>query len=190
MSKCSKCGKTIDKNDSVYKDEETGKIFCGVCYIQHLEEDIDDSGSEIAIPEPEKKQNRNFIIALAGGIILIIAEILILSDTRGGTGPVSLPERQEGIQEKGSIATRVFFIKEILMNYKAKNGEFPITLSLLTPEFVEPEITDKSIKYELVEDLGFVLYSKDNDDKALEPILSAKGQLKPSELKTINPPRK
>lgn len=187
MSECSNCGKTIDKNDSVYKDEESGKIFCGVCYIQHLEEDIDDSEPEIAVPEPEKKQSRNFIIALAGGIILIIAEILILSDARGGSGSASLPEKQVGIQEKGSVATRLFFINELLMNYKAKNGEYPITLSLLTPEFVEPEIKDESIKYELVEDVGFVLYSKDNDDRALEPILSAKGQIKPSELETIFP---
>jgi transcription initiation factor TFIIIB Brf1 subunit/transcription initiation factor TFIIB len=190
MSECSKCGKTIDKNDSVYKDEETGKLFCGICYIQYLEKDIDDAEPEFVISEPEKKQNRNFIIALGGGIILIIAEILILSDARAGSGPASLPEKQDGIQEKGSIATRVFFIKELLMNYKAKKGEFPMALSLLTPEFVEPEITDESIKYELVEDLGFVLYSKDNDDRALEPILSAKGQLRPSELETINPPKK
>jgi len=187
MSKCSDCGKTIDKKDSVYRDEENGKIFCGICYIQHLDEDIDDTEPEIISPEPEKKQNKNFIIALAGGIILIIAEILILSDARGGTGPASLPEKQEGIEETGSIATRVFFIKELLLNYKKKNGEFPIALSLLTPEFIELEITDESITYELVENLGFILYSKDAEGKVMEPILSAKGQIEPSELETIFP---
>jgi hypothetical protein len=187
MSKCSKCGKNIDKNDSVYKDEETGDFFCGVCYIQHLDKDIDDSGPEIVIPEPEQKRNKNFIIALAGGIMLIIAEILILSDTRGGTGPARLPEKQEGIQETGSIATRVFFIKELLLNYKKEKGEFPISLSLLTPEFVEPEITDESITYELEEDLGFVLYSKNSEGKFLEPILSARGRIEPSELRKVFP---
>ena len=187
MPKCSDCGKTIDKKDSVYKDEENGKIFCGICYIKHLEEDIDDIVPEIISPEPEKKQNKNFIIALAGGIILIIAEILILSDARGGSGPASLPEKKEGIEETGSIATRVFFIKELLLNYKKKNGEFPIALSLLTPEFIEPEIRDENIIYELAENLGFVLYSKDTKNKILEPILSAEGQIEPSELEAIFP---
>ncbi len=187
MPKCSECGKTIEKKDSVYKDEETGKVFCGICYIKHLEEDIDDTGPEIISPEPEKKQNKNFIIALAGGIILIIIEILILSDARGGTGPASLPEKKEGVQETGSIATRVFFIKELLLNYKKENGEFPIALSLLTPEFIESEITDESITYELVENLGFILYSKDPKGKVMEPILSAEGQIKPSELEAIFP---
>jgi len=187
MSKCSDCGKTIDKKDSVYRDEETGKIFCGICYIQHLDEDIDDTEPEIISPEPEKKQNKNFIIALAGGIILIIVEILILSDARGGTGPASLPEKKEGIEETGSIATRVFFIKELLLNYKKENGEFPIALSLLTPEFIEPEIRDENIIYELVEDLGFILFSKDSEGKFMDPILSAKGQIEPSELETIFP---
>lgn len=187
MSKCSDCGKTIEKSDSVYKDDETGDIFCGVCYIRHLEEDIDDAEPEILSLETEKKKSKNFITALAGGIILIIAEILILSDARGGSGPARLPEKQEGVQESGSVATRVFFIKELLMNYKVKNGEYPIALSLLTPEFVEPEIKDESIMYELVENLGFVLYSKDNKDRILEPILSARGQVKPSELEDILP---
>jgi predicted nucleic acid-binding Zn ribbon protein len=187
MAKCSECGKTIDKNDSVYKDEETGENFCGVCYIKHLEEDIGDTEPEIISPEPERKQNKNFIIAFTGGIILIIIEILILSDTRGGTGPVSLPKKQEGIQETGSIATRVFFIKELLLNYKKENGKFPIALSLLTPEFIESEITDESITYELVENLGFILYSKDPKGKVMEPILSAEGQIKPSELEAIFP---
>jgi hypothetical protein len=187
MAECGKCGKTIEKRDAVYKDEETGEVFCGVCYIKHLEEDIGETEPEILSLEPEKKQNKNFIIALAGGIILIIIEIFILSDTIGGAGAASLPERRDGVQESGSIATRVFFIKELLLNYKKEKGKFPIALSLLTPEFVEPEIADESIKYELVENLGFVLYSKDSEGKLLEPILSAKGQIKPSELEKIFP---
>ena len=126
MSKCKNCGKTIDKNDSVYKDDKTGDIFCGVCYIKHLEEDIDETEPEILSLETENKKSKNFIAALAGGIILIIIEILILSDARGGSGPARLPEKREGVQERGSIATRVFTIKELLMNYNAKNGEYAI----------------------------------------------------------------
>ena len=93
---------------------------------------------------------------------MIIAEILILSDTGGGRGPASIPEKKEGAEESGSVATRNFFIKELLMNYNVKYGEFPITLSLLTPEFIEPEIEDVNIFYELVENYGFVLYGKDS----------------------------
>ncbi|MEJ2354648.1 MAG: hypothetical protein P8Y62_01900, partial [candidate division WOR-3 bacterium] len=79
----------------------------------------------------------------------------------------------------------IFFIHELLMNYKAKNGEFPITLSLLTPDFVTPEIKDENIVYEKVENSGFILYGKNPEGEAEEPILSAKGKIEPSRLETI-----
>jgi len=185
MSRCSECGKTIEGKDSVYKDEETGEVFCGVCYIKHLEEDIGNPEEEVVDIKPVKTQSRKFIIALIFGIMLIITEILILSDTSGGRGPVRVPEEKEGAQEAGSIATRIFFIKELLMNYKVKHGEFPVALSLLTPEFIEPEIKDVNIVYELEENFGFVLYSKDSEGEVMEPILSSKGQIELSELETI-----
>lgn len=185
MSKCSECGKTIKKKDSVYKDEESGEIFCGVCYIKHLEKDIEPPEEDFPDVEPVKTQSRKFLIILILGIMLIIAEILMLSDTGAGRGPVSIPEKKEGAQEAGSMATRIFFIKELLMNYKAKHGEFPVALSLLTPEFIDSEINDVSIVYELEENLGFVLYSKDSNGKAVGPVLSAKGEIELTKLKTI-----
>ena len=187
MSKCSECGKTIEKRDSVYKDEETDEVFCGVCYIKHLEEDIGNPEEEVLDIEPVKRQSRKFIIFLILGLLLIITEILILSDTGGGKGPVRIPEKKEGAQEAGSIATRMFFIKELLMNYDAKHGKFPIALSLLTPEFIEPEIEDENIFYELEENYGFVLYGKDSRGRAMKPVLSAKGEIELSKLKTIYP---
>jgi len=187
MTKCSECGKTIKSKDSIYKDEETDEVFCGVCYIKHLEEAIDDTEPEVFNTEPVKTQNRKYIIALGFGIILIIAEILILSDTRGGSGPARMPEKKEGVQEARTIATRIFFIKELLMNYKVKYGKFPIALSLLTPEFVEPEITDENIIYDTRKDLGFILFSKNSKGKTMEPVLSAKGVIELSRLKTIYP---
>lgn len=187
MPICSSCGKTIEKKNSVYKDEETDEVFCGICYIKHLEEGIENTGDEVLDIEPVKARSRKFVIFLILGIILIIAEILILSDTGGGRGPASIPEKKEGAQESGSIATRIFFIKELLMNYKVKHGDFPIALSLLTPEFVEPEIEDENIFYELEESYGFVLYSKDKKGKAVPPVLSAQGEIELSKLKTIYP---
>ena len=187
MPICSSCGKTIKSKDSVYKDEETDEVFCGICYIKHLEEGIENTEDEVLDIEPVKTRSRKFIIFLILGLILIIAEILILSDTGGGRGPARVPERKEGAQESGSTATRIFFIKELLMNYEVKHGDFPITLSLLTPEFVEPEIEDESIFYELEEDYGFVLYSKDSKGGATNPVLSAKGEIELSKLKTIFP---
>jgi hypothetical protein len=185
MAKCSECGKSIKVKDSVYKDEETNEVFCGVCYIKHLEESIGNPEEEVLDIEPVKTGSRKFIIVLILGIILIIAEILILSDTSGGKGPVRIPEKKEGAQEAGSIATRIFFIKELLINYDVKYGKFPITLSLLTPEFIEPEIEDENIFYELEENYGFVLYYKDSNGRAVNPVLSAKGEIELSKLKTI-----
>jgi hypothetical protein len=187
MPICSSCGKTVGNKDSVYKDEETDDVFCGICYIKHLEEGIEDTENEVLDLEPVKKRSQKFVIFLMLGIILIIAEILILSDTGGGKGPARVPERKEGAQESGSIATRIFFIKELLMNYEVKHGDFPITLSLLTPEFVEPEIEDENIFYELEESYGFVLYSKDSKGRAINPVLSAKGEIELSKLKTMFP---
>jgi hypothetical protein len=184
---CSECGKTIEGKDSVYKDEETGKIFCGVCYIKHLEEGIEDIEEEVLDVEPFKQGNRKFVIVLILGIILIITEVLILSYTGGGRRPARIPEKKEGAEETGSIAARIFFIKELLMNYKVKHGDFPIALSLLTPEFVESEIEDDNIFYELEESYGFVLYGKDSKGKAAPPVLSAKGEIELSKLKTIYP---
>jgi hypothetical protein len=189
MSKCSECGKTIKGKDSVYKDEGTGEVFCGVCYIKHLEEDIGSPEEDILDIEPVKTQSRKFMIILILGIILIIAEILMLSETSGGRGPAHIPEKKEGAEEAGSIATRTLFIRELLMNYKAKHGEYPVALSLLTPEFIEPEINDANIVYELEGNFGFVLYSKDSEGEVLEPILSSKGKIELSELKTIYPQR-
>jgi hypothetical protein len=185
MKECSECGKDIPERDSVYRDEKTGEIFCGVCYIKHVEKDIKSIEEEIPEIEPVKKQNWKFIVFLSLGIILIIAEILLLSGTRGGTGPARLPEKKAEEQESGINAARIFFIHELLMNYKAKNGEFPITLSLLTPDFVTPEIKDENIVYEKVENSGFILYGKNPEGEAEEPILSAKGKIEPSRLETI-----
>jgi len=111
----------------------------------------------------------------------------MLSETSGGRGPARIPEKKEGAEEAGSIATRILFVRELLMNYKAKHGEYPVALSLLTPEFIEPEINDANIVYELEGNFGFVLYSKDSEGEVLEPILSSKGKIKLSELKTIYP---
>jgi len=184
MKKCSECGKDIPEKDSVYKDDKTGEIFCGICYIKHVEKDIG-SPEEIPEIEPSKKQNWKFIVFLFLGIILIIAEILFLSETKGGTGPVQLPPKKTEEKESGINAARIFFIHELLMNYNAKNGEFPITLSLLTPDFVTPEIKNENIVYEKVADLGFILYAKNPENEAEEPILSAKGKIEPSKLETI-----
>ena len=185
MKKCSECGKDIPEKDSVYKDEKTGEIFCGVCYIKHVEKDIGSPEEEIPEIEPAKKQNWKFIVFLSLGIILIIAEILFLSGTKGGTGPVQLPPKKAEEQESGINASRIFFIHELLMNYKAKNGEFPATLSLLTPDFITPEIKDENIVYETVENLGFILYGKNTEGEAEEPILSEKGKIEPSRLEAI-----
>ena len=186
MFKCSDCGKTIKEKNSRYKDEETGKIFCGVCYIKHLEEGIENE-EEVLNIEPVKKKNQKYAVFLILGIILIIAEILMFSGKGGGRLPPGMPKKKEGAEKSGSIATRMFFIKELLMNYKVKHGDFPISLSLLTPEFVEPEIEDGNIFYELEETYGFVLYAKDKKGKALLPVLSAKGEIELSKLKTIYP---
>jgi hypothetical protein len=186
MAKCSECGKIIPKKDSVYKDEKTGDIFCGVCYIKHIEKDIG-SSEEVLDIKPVKKQSSKFVIFLLFGIILIIVEILMLSETGGGVVPARLPEKKEGVREAGIDATRIFFIHELLTNYKAKYGEFPVVLSLLTPEFVSPEIKDENIVYELAENLGFVLYNKNSKGEATEPILSAKGKIEISRLKTVFP---
>ena len=185
MKKCSECGKDIPEKDSVYKDEETGNIFCGVCYIKHVEKDIESPEEEIPDIEPEKKQNWKFIVFLSLGIILIIAEILLLSGARDGTLPAGLPEKKAEEQESGINAARIFFVHELVMNYKAKYGEFPITLSLLTPEFVTPEIKDDNMVYKTVKNLGFVLYHKNSGGEAVEPILSAKGKIEPLKLKKI-----
>jgi hypothetical protein len=187
MPICSSCGKTIEKKDSVYKDEETDEVFCGICYIKHLEGDIGDADEEVLDIESAEKGSRKLVIFLILGIVLIIAEILLLSGAGGGRYPASIPEKKEGIQESGSIATRMFFIKELLMNYKVKYGNFPVALSLLTPEFVEPEIEDESMFYELEEVYGFILYSMDAKGRAMGPVLSAEGEIELSKLKTIYP---
>jgi hypothetical protein len=186
MKECSECGKNIPKKDSVYKDEKTGEIFCSVCYIKHVEEDIG-SPEEVLDIKPVKKQNSKFVIFLLFGIILIIAEILMLSEAKGGVGPARLPEEKEERQEAGINATRIFFIHELLMNYQTKYDEFPADLSVLTPEFVDPEIKDENIVYEIVENLGFVLYNKNSRGETTEPVLSAKGKIEISRLKTIFP---
>ncbi len=186
MSKCSECGKTIAKRDSVYKDEETDEVYCGVCYIKHLEEDIESTGEEVLDVEPVKKQSRKFTIILILGIILIISEILILSDTSGGKAPARMPEKKEGVEETASIVTRIFFIHELLMTYKEKYDEFPEALSQLSPEFVAPEIKDESIVYEKIQDSGFILYRKDSEGRAMHPVLSAKGEIALSELKKLS----
>ena len=185
MSKCSECGKTIKGKESVYKDEETGEVFCGICYIKHLEKDIGIPEEDVADVEPVKTQSRKFVIVLLLGMILIISEIFILLEPSGGRAPARIPEKKEGAEEAGSIVTRIFFIRELLMNYKAKHKEYPFSLSLLTPEFIEPEIDDANIVYELEENLGFVLYSRDSEGEVLEPILSSKGKIELSELKTM-----
>jgi hypothetical protein len=187
MSKCRECGKSIKEKDSFYKDGETGEIFCGVCYIKHLEKGIENTEEEVLEIKPVKKGSRKFAMVLILGIILIIAEMLILSDTGGGKHPARIPERKEGVREAGSIAARIFFIKELLINYKAKHGDFPVTLSLLTPEFVEPEIEDENIFYELKENYGFVLYGKDSKGRVVPPVLSAEGEVELSKLKAIYP---
>ena len=185
MKKCSECGKNIPEKDSVYKDEKTGEIFCGVCYIKHVEKDIESPEEEIPDIEPAKKQNWKFTVFFFAGIILIIAEILLLFGTKGGSVPARLPEKKAAEKESGINAARIFFIHELLMNYKAKNGEFPVALSLLSPDFVSTEIQDENIVYETVENLGFILYGKNPEGEALEPILSAKGKIEPSKLKNI-----
>jgi len=187
MPKCSECGKKIKEGNSVYRDKEIGETFCGICYIKHLEEGIGNTEEEVLDIEPVKKGNRKFVIVLILGIIVIITEILMLSDTGGGRRPASIPEKKEGAEEAGSIATRIFFVKELLMNYKARHGDFPVALSLLTPEFVEPEIEDENIFYELEGNYGFVLYGKDSKGRAVNPVLSAKGEIELSKLKTIYP---
>ena len=187
MPKCSECGKKIKEGNSVYRDKEIGETFCGICYIKHLEEGIGNTEEEVLDIEPVKKGSRKFLIVIILGIILIIAEILILSDTGGGRSPAVLPQKKEGAEESGSIVTRIFFIKELLMNYKVKHGDFPVALSLLTPEFVEPEIEDENIFYKLEENYGFVLYGKDPKGKAMNPVLSAKGEIELSKLKAIHP---
>ena len=79
----------------------------------------------------------------------------------------------------------MFFIHELLLNYRAKHGEFPASLSLLTPEFVKQEIENENIVYETVEDSDFILYSKNSKGEAAEPVLSAKGSIEISKLKTM-----
>jgi hypothetical protein len=186
MSKCKDCGKNIKSKDSLYKDDESGDILCRICHIKRLEEDLNGKDTEESAGEPPKKKNKKFVITLVLGIILIIAEILILSDTSGGKAPARMPEKKEGVEKTGSIATRIFFINELIMTYKEKYGEFPEALSLLSPEFVEPEINDESIVYEKTKDSGFILYSKDPKGRAMRPVLSAKGEIDPSELKKLS----
>lgn len=186
MPKCKDCGKNIKSKDSLYKDEKSGEILCGICHIKRLEEDLNDTDKEELDIEPAKTKNKKFIITLLLGIILIITEILILSDTSGGKAPARMPEKKGGVEETGSIVTRIFFIHELLMTYKARYGEFPEALSLLSPEFVDPEIKDESIVYEKIQDAGFILYSKDSEGRAMRPVLSAKGEIAISELKKLS----
>lgn len=186
MFKCKDCGKNIKSKDSLYKDEKTGEILCGICHIKRLEEDLNSSDTEELNIEPTKTKNKKFMITLVLGIILITAEILILSDASGGKAPARMPEKKEGVEKTGSIVTRISFINELLMTYKVKYGEFPEALSQLSPEFVEPEIEDESIVYEKIQDSGFILYSKDSEGRAMHPVLSAKGEIDLSELKKLS----
>jgi hypothetical protein len=183
MPKCKDCGKNIKSKDSLYKDEESGEILCGICHIKRLEEDLNGTDKEELDIEPAERKSNKFIITLVLGIILIITEILILSDTSAGKTPARMPEKKEGVEETGSTVTRIFFVHELLMTYKEKYGEFPEALSLLSPEFVNPEIKDESIAYEKKQDSGFILYSKDSKGSAMRPVLSDKGEVDLSELK-------
>jgi hypothetical protein len=186
MFKCKDCGKDIKSKDSLYKEEESGEILCGICHIKRLEKNLNDTDTEELDIEPTKTKNKKFLITLVLGLILITAEILILSNTSGGKAPARIPERKDGAEETGSIATRIFFISELLVTYKAKYGEFPEALSLLSPEFVDTEIKDESIVYEKKPDSGFILYSKDTKGHAMRPVLSAKGEISLSDLKKLS----
>jgi hypothetical protein len=92
MPKCKNCGKNIKSKDALYKDEKSGEILCGICHIQRLEEDINSSDTEKLEREPTRTKSKKFMITLVLGIILITAEILILSDTSGGKAPDEFPE--------------------------------------------------------------------------------------------------
>jgi hypothetical protein len=187
MPKCKICGKNIKSKDSLYKDEKSGEILCGICHIKRLEEDLNSPDTEeLESVESTKTKNKKFMITLVLGIILITAEILILSDTSGGKAPARMPEKRVGVEQTGSIVTRIFFIHELLMSYKAKYDEFPEALSQLSPEFIAPEIKDESIVYKKIPDLGFILYSKDSEGRAIQPVLSAKGEIAISELKKLS----
>jgi hypothetical protein len=186
MPKCKNCGKNIKSKDSLYKDEKSGEILCGICHIQRLEEDINSSDTEKLEREPTRTKSKKFMITLVLGIILITAEILILSDTSGGKAPARMPEKRAGVEKTGSIVTRIFFLHELLMTYKAKYDEFPEALSQLSPEFIDTEIKDESIVYEKIPDSGFILYNKDSEGRATQPVLSAKGEIAISELKKLS----
>jgi DNA-directed RNA polymerase subunit RPC12/RpoP len=184
MYKCYNCGKIIESKESVYK--EKGKILCNICHIKLLEESIDSKEPEVAEVTPPRAKNLKFMITLIFGVILIISEILLLSGKSGGKEPPGIPEKKEGSEKTGSIVTRMFFINELLITYKVKYGDFPETLSQLSPEFIEPEIKDESIVYEKKQDIGFILYTRDSEGRAIPPVLSGRGEIALAELKNLS----